>query len=154
LAGRDGEEISNSVFRDRARIVVVFCRKEWGQTPFTRIEETAIRNRAFEEAFDFTLFIPTDNSPAVPKWLPKTRLYYGLTRFGLDGAAAVVEQLIQQSGGNPQIETVASRAARFQRAAEFKQDKERFEKSEQVVNAANDAFVALKHFARSCDGAG
>jgi hypothetical protein len=145
LAGRDGEEMFNSIFHNRARVVVVFCRKDWGATPFTRIEETAIRNRAFEQGFDFTLFIPADNPPTVPKWLPKTRLYYGLARFGLDGAAAVIEQLIQQFGGDPRIESVADRAARFQRAADFKQDKERFEKSEQGVKAANDAFVDLSN---------
>ena len=28
------------------------------QTPFTRIEQTAIKNRAFNAGYDFTLFIP------------------------------------------------------------------------------------------------
>ncbi len=41
LAGRDGEEKFGGTFRD-ARVVIVLCRQEWGQTPFTRIEKTAI----------------------------------------------------------------------------------------------------------------
>ena len=43
LAGRDGEETFNSVYGGRARVVAVVYRKEWGETPFTRIEQTAIR---------------------------------------------------------------------------------------------------------------
>jgi hypothetical protein len=38
----------------------VFYRQEWGETPFTRIEQTAIRNRAFHEGHSFTLFVATE----------------------------------------------------------------------------------------------
>ena len=54
LAGRDGEQLFNAVFGEKARVVVILFRKEWGQTPFTRIEETAIKNRAFDYGYDFT----------------------------------------------------------------------------------------------------
>src|SRR5947199_9534189 len=57
LAGRDGEKAFNEVFGSKARLVVILHREEWGQTPFTRIEETSIRNRAFTEGYDFTVFI-------------------------------------------------------------------------------------------------
>jgi hypothetical protein len=143
LAGRDGEETFNSIFHDRARVVVVLCRKEWGETPFTRIEQTAIRNRAFEEGFDFSLFIPTDTPPTVPKWLPRTRLYFGLERFGLDGAAGVIEQLVQEQGGEPRVEDVESRAARFERAAALRHDRKQFHESEAGVMAAATAFKEL-----------
>ncbi len=48
----------------------------------------------------------------MPAWLPKTQLYYGLERFGLDGAAGVIEARIQAQGGEPHVESVADRAAR------------------------------------------
>jgi hypothetical protein len=44
LVGTDGEKTFNAVFGEQARIVAVLLRPEWGQTPWTRIEETAIRN--------------------------------------------------------------------------------------------------------------
>src|ERR1039458_4546278 len=53
LAGTDGEQTFNSVFGEKARVVVVLYRAGWGETPWTRIEETAIRNRAFEHGYDF-----------------------------------------------------------------------------------------------------
>ena len=119
LAGTDGEEIFNSVFGEMARCVVVFYREEWGETPFTRIKQTAIRNRAFDVGFDFTLFIPTEKTPNVPPWLPKTRLWFGLDRFGLTGAAAVIEARIQELGGEPRVESITDRAARLQRARDL-----------------------------------
>jgi hypothetical protein len=58
VAGTDGEKIFNSVSGAEARIVVVLYRDGWGQTPWTRIEETAIRNRAYDEGYDFLVVVP------------------------------------------------------------------------------------------------
>jgi hypothetical protein len=143
LAGADGEEVFNSVFGKTARCVVVLCRKEWGETPFTRIEQTAIRNRAFEVGFDFTLFIPTDKPESIPQWLPKIRLWYGLERFGLDGAAAVVEARVEELGGAPRAESVLNRAARFQRARDLDEAKRHFRENEDGVRAAQKAYETL-----------
>src|SRR5688572_23398106 len=96
LAGRDGEVAFNEVFGRDARIVVVLYRQGWGERGFTHVEATAIRNRAFERGYDFTTFIPLDTPPTVPAWLPKTRIWVGLHRWGLDNAAAVIEARIQE----------------------------------------------------------
>lgn len=140
LAGTDGEETFNRIFGKQARLVVIFVRKEWGETPFTRIEQTAIRNRAFDNGFDFTLFIPTDDLKELPPWVPKTRLWFGLERFGLQGAAAVIEARLQELGSEPRVESVADRAARFERARQFQAAKDQFEHSFEGVQLANQAF--------------
>jgi hypothetical protein len=101
LAGTDGEESFSRVFAKEARCVVVLYRKEWGETPFTRIEQMAIRKRAFEEGYDFTLFIPTEDRTSLPPWMPRQRLYWGLKRFALSGAAGAIEARIQELGGEP-----------------------------------------------------
>ena len=46
VAGTDGAETFTRVFQDEARVVVVLYRSGWGESPWTRIEATAIRNRA------------------------------------------------------------------------------------------------------------
>jgi hypothetical protein len=91
IAGTDGEETFNDVFRQEARMVVVLYRSNWGQTPGTRIEETAIRNRAYNEGYDFVKFVVLDESGSVPQWLPKTQIWIGLKRWGIPGAASVIE---------------------------------------------------------------
>ena len=72
LVGADGEARLKRVFGEEARIVVVFYRTEWGTTPWTRIEETAIRDRAYTEGYDFTIFVCMDQSK-LKDWVPKTR---------------------------------------------------------------------------------
>lgn len=137
IAGKDGEEAFGKVFREEARIVVVLYRTGWGKTPWTRIEETAIRNRAFDHGYDFTIFIPLDDVPSIPKWLPRTRLWLGLKRLGTNGAAGAIESRVQEHGGEPHEETVIERAARLKRSLEFEEKRREFRYSFEGVRAAN-----------------
>jgi hypothetical protein len=143
LAGRDGEEAFNAVFMSKARIVVVLHREEWGQTPFTRIEQTAIQNRAFNSGYDFTIFIPTDGN-GVPRWVPKTRLYVGLDRWGVEGAAAVIESAVQREGGQVKPDTAAEQAARLQRSLSLRQAQEDFRSSFTGVQASRLGIKSLE----------
>jgi hypothetical protein len=92
IAGTDGEKTFHEVFGKKARTVVVLYREKWGTTSWTRIEETAIRNRAYEEGYDFVLFIPLQKPARLPKWLPKTQIWTDLERWGNEGAAAIIEE--------------------------------------------------------------
>jgi hypothetical protein len=126
LAGTDGEETFKKVFAKEARIVAVLFRPEWGTTPWTRIEQTAIRDRAHDNGYDFCTFIALTEPIERPNWLPKNRLLYGLKRFGTPGAAAALEARIQEQGGTVSEETVAQRGERLKRAKAFAQEAERF----------------------------
>ena len=143
LAGADGEHAFNAVFERKSRCVVVFYRKGWGETPFTRIEETAIKNRAFDHGYDFTVFVPMDKPPGRPTYVPKTRLYYALERFGLPGLAGAVEQRIQELGGEPRVEGALERAARSQRSRELSDAQAAFRDSPGGIDKANSAFTRL-----------
>jgi hypothetical protein len=136
IAGTDGEKTLNAVFGEQSRIVVVLYRAAWGQTPFTRIEETAIRNRAFDHGYDFALFIPLDPSPTVPPWLPKNRIWIGLERWGEHAAAGVIEARVQEAGGEPRQETAADSARRLARELAAAQRREQFRESAEGVQAA------------------
>ena len=142
LAGTDGEETFGKAFGEQARCVVVLYREGWGKSPWTRIEETAIGNRAFEYGYDFVLFIPLDNS-GVPRWLPRTQLWLGLERWGRNAAAAVIEARVQELGGNTRSETVEDRAKRLQRSLDFKEARKRFLESGDGVASANTEFAEL-----------
>jgi hypothetical protein len=137
VAGTDGEETFNRVFSEEARIVVVLYRQNWGNTPWTRIEETAIRNRAYDEGYDFTVFIPLDKKPQLPKWLPKTQIWANLERYGVEGAANIIETKIQQTGGSVREESVEEHAIRLKREIEVEQERKHFLASENGVKAAN-----------------
>lgn len=143
ITGRDGVEAFSDVYGKKARIVVVFYRKEWGETKWTTVEMNSIRTRAFDDGYDFTLFIPTEDKPTMPSWVPKTRLYFGLSRFGLEGAAGAIEHLVTEAGGRPHEETLAEHAARAARAAKVKQEQKQFQNSEYGVKAAAEAYAAF-----------
>lgn len=151
LAGRDGEEKFNHVFGTAARVVVVLYRAGWGDSGFTLIESTAIRNRAFVRGYGFTMFIPLDQSPAVPEWLPKTQLWYGLGRHGFDGAATVIEAKVSEAGGEPREESPEDMAAAIIRDREFASKRGELLDGAAGVNAAWAAFDELqKELERIC----
>jgi hypothetical protein len=143
VAATDGEETFNRVFGTEARIVVVLYRPAWGTTPWTRIEETAIRNRAYEEGYDFTVFIPLQNSPEAPAWLPKTRIWVGLERWGIEGAASVIESRVQEAGGMPRTETIDDHVARRKRQIDQEKKRKLFLASDEGVKAAAEEMKQL-----------
>jgi hypothetical protein len=143
LVGTDGEQTFSAVFKEQARTVAVLLRPGWGQTAWTRIEETAIRGRAYSQGYDFTTFIVVVSGTPIPTWLPVTRIWLDLERFGLDGAAAALQARIQDRGGTQNEETLEQRAVRLQRLEKFKDENRSFQGSETGVKASQDAYRQL-----------
>ena len=139
LAGKDGEKAFSEVFTEQTRVVVVLYRDKWGTTSWTRIEETVIRNRAFNEGYEFTIFIPIDDTPNVPKWLPKTQLYVGLKRWGIESAAGVIEAKVSNFGGEIKRESYIEKANLIKR----KQDLE--VRNNKLFNSERGVEIALEH---------
>lgn len=148
LAGTDGEITFNKVFGEEARCIVVLYRKGWGETPWTRIEETAIRGRAYNEGYGFVKFIPLDDSPSVPQWLPPTQIWIGLKRWGIETTAGVIDARVQELGGQPHEESVTDRAARLSRELDFKHQREAFMSSVEGVQGALQSFEELAQEAK------
>ncbi|ANM05252.1 hypothetical protein AMC78_CH03183 [Rhizobium phaseoli] len=144
IAGRDGQEAFSEVYAVKARLVVVLYRATWGQTPWTRVEMDAIKNRSLNDGWDFTVFIPTEAKPSVPPWLPKTRLWVGLERWGAEGAAAVIEARATECGADIREETIKERAARHERKEALRQKQRQFVNSDVGVNAARGAYASVK----------
>src|SRR5215471_16402309 len=156
LGGRDGEEVFKRVFGKASRIVVILYRPEWGSTPWTRIEQDAIRDRAYNSGYDFTTFVSLGPSPSVPEWLPKHRLWVGLDRFSVNGAAAIIENLITEQGGNPKPDTPQDKAARLARALAADNERESLYHSTEGVQRgereAHRVFEALDALVESNEG--
>jgi hypothetical protein len=158
VGGTDGEKILNEVFGGESRIVAVVYRNNWGQTPWTRIEETAIRNRAYNDGYDFTTFIVLEEHATLPKWLPKNRIWIGFERFGLQGAASVIEARVQEAGGKPKKETAEEHAQRIERKIEAERARAQLLGSEEGVKAAletaRNLFGELEKICKSIEVSG
>lgn len=136
VAGTDGEKTFNRVFGSESRIVVVVYRNSWGNTPWTRIEQTAIKNRAYDKGYDFVLVIPVRDEHPDLEWLPKTTIWIGFQRWGLEAAAGVIEARVQQAGGDPHDESVMEKAKRLKQEKESADTRKGFLESTNGVNAA------------------
>jgi hypothetical protein len=143
LAGKDGVEEFSAVFRRRSRLVVVLYRQGWGTTKWTRIEETAIKERYLDEGMSFLLVIAMQPHPALPAWLPKTRIYFDVVAFGLDAAVGAIIARFQEAGGEPREETAREQAQRLRAAAERREDGERWLKTEDAAREATQQFNAI-----------
>lgn len=144
LAGSDGEKTFNSVFGKESRIVIILYRSNWGKTSWTRIEENAIRNRAYDKGYDFVLFIALEDDVKMPEWLPKTNIYYGFKRYGIEGLGSVIDRMAQQFGGNPTYESSLEKAQRYEK--ELKDDRtfKNFLDSIEGVEKSNEEFRNLQ----------
>ena len=111
--GKDGIETYTKVFLEDSRIVVILFREKWGTTPFTRIEENAIKQRNSEEGLDFTIFISLDKKK--PKWVSKLQIWYDFDRYGIKPTAAIIEKRVAEYGGQIRDESVLDKAARYKR---------------------------------------
>jgi hypothetical protein len=137
LGGKDGENKFNTVFYQECRVVVVLYRDGWGETPWTRIEETAIKNRAFDKGWDFLLFINMDTNSTLPTWIPRTYIWLDYQRFKTEGAIAVIEHKVKEQGGTSRQETIAEAAERLKRLRKAEKERELFLKSQEAVTQAN-----------------
>ena len=81
LAGTDGLESMRKPFFDDSRVVVVLYRESWGKTPWTRVEETAIKESCLEHGWERLFFVVLDRLDPLPIWLPKNLVSFQLCRF-------------------------------------------------------------------------
>lgn len=105
FAGSDIEIKLSDAFGKQSRCVIVLYRNKWGTTPWTAVEEKAIRNRASKEGFDFVLYIPLDDTAIIPKYLPQSKVWMDISQRGVRGAATVIEELVFLLGGRLKDET-------------------------------------------------
>ncbi|MFZ1685556.1 MAG: hypothetical protein WAU88_15675 [Candidatus Zixiibacteriota bacterium] len=140
LIGTDGEERLNRVFGKQARMVVVLYRDGWGKTPWTRIEETAIRNRMYEEGYEFAIFLLLESNASIPQWVPKNKIWGNYSKYGPSGVAASIENRFAELGGMSRLESPSERAARIAKTLQMKRSREEFLKSAPAVECANGEF--------------
>jgi hypothetical protein len=111
LAGTDGMESFREVFREQSRLNVVLYRAGWGETRFTRVELTAVKDRCFNEGWDSLLFVMLEpNKP--PAWVPEENIRLDFSLYGLDQLLGAIKTRVQKLGGTLRKEDVITRAKR------------------------------------------
>jgi hypothetical protein len=129
------------VFKKQSRCVIIFYRNKWGTTPYTAIEEKAVRTRISEEGNNNLLVISLDNPPVVPKYLSKTQIWTELAQAGINGTAAFIEEQVKALGGGLSEELPLDVGIEIKKEPRFEVESSKFLES---VSGLEIAVIELK----------
>lgn len=143
LVGQDGEVVFNKVFNNEARVVVILYREEWGENRWTRIEKTAIQNRALEKGYRFCLFVKLPNVKEIPSWIPNTYIYYNFEIFGFEALIAIILNKINEYGGIEKESSIIDVVKNLNQAKKI--EKLKYEKLNRpdIIKIANETIDGL-----------
>lgn len=123
LAGTDGLSSMREPFFDHSRLNVVLYRDPWGKTPWTRIEETAIKESCLEFGWERLFFIVLDQNCPLPSWLPRNLVRFNYAEFGIDQAAGAIKARVQENGGTLKPSSALKRAEMLRNDELFRQQR-------------------------------
>jgi hypothetical protein len=131
IAGKNGVAVFTELYEKRASLVVVLYRAGYGQTNWTRVEETAITSKLVHSGWKHVLIVSLDGTK--PSWAPASQLWFGLKQFGEEALADVIAARFHDLGSAPQPETIIERAGRVGTDREARKAAERWRNSDQGV---------------------
>lgn len=123
LAGTDGLESMRVPFRTQSRINVVLYRPKWGNTPWTGVEEIAIKESCLATSFRSIFFFVIEPTSEIPAWIPETHVRFNFGDFTLDQAIGAIKARVQERGGHIQPMTPKKKAALLQTEEEYQRDR-------------------------------
>jgi hypothetical protein len=124
LAGTNGMESMRAPFLG-ARVNVVLFREPWGQTPWTRVEDTAISERCFKGGWSSLMFVQLDKTSPLPAWLPPMHVRFSFEDFGLTQLVGAIKLRVQEQGGVIKRVDAKGKAEAVKREADYLADRDR-----------------------------
>jgi hypothetical protein len=106
-------------------VTVIFFREPWGQTAWTRLEETAIKDGCLKHGWSKLLFVQLDKTSKLPVWLPHTHVRFAFEDYGTDQLVGATKARVPEHGAVVEKPDAVHTAARVKREAEFLADKAR-----------------------------
>ncbi len=83
LAGTDGLETLRTTFREDSLLNVVLYRMGWGETRWTRVEETGIKEAGISDrGWDTLMFVSLDTKSVIQKWFTETKIRFNFYESG------------------------------------------------------------------------
>jgi len=147
LAGTDGLESMRRPFFDDSRVMIVLYRAGWGQTPWTRVEEIAIKEACLEHGWKRLFFVVLDGNASLPIWLPQFHIWFNYADYGLEQAVGAIKARVQENGGQNLPLTAAKRAEMLKAEELFSRDKARMDSEaglEKIVETVRQLFSEIE----------
>lgn len=144
LLGRDGMDAFSETFARKARLAVILYRAGWGKTPWTAVEENAIKGRALDTRFSNFLAVRLDDAE-LPSWIPHQHLYVSAaTEKSAVEMAAVIRARAREVGAVVIRESAADVA--IERAATARASSTRVERERSHAAIAEIETAATELF--------
>lgn len=134
LAGSDGLESMREPFRSQSRLNVVLYRQKWGKTPWTGVEEVAIKESCLATSFRSIFFFVIEPTSEIPTWLPETHVRFNFADFTLDQAIGAIKARVQERGGHFKPMTPARKVALLQVEDEYQRDRRQISSQDGMQN--------------------
>lgn len=151
LVGTDGLESMRKPFFDESRVMVVLYRERWGKTPWTRVEETAIKEACLTHGWERLLFVVLDQSSVLPTWLPRTHIRLSFQEYGLEQTVGAIKVRVQEQGGQYLPLTPLKRAQMLKAEEDFRRAKGRMSSQEGIEAILNSVYELFTEVKRLCD---
>ena len=123
LAGSDGLESMREPFRSQSLLNVVLYRPKWGKTPWTGVEEVAVKESCLATSFKSIFFFVIEATSDIPLWLPETHVRFNYADFPLDQAIGAIKARVKERGGHLNPMTPAKKVATLQMEDEYQRDR-------------------------------
>ena len=149
LAGTDGMESMREPFRNESRMNVILYRPSWGKTPWTGVEETAIKESCLDTSYKSLFFFAIEPTRDLPKWLPETHVRFNYADFGLEQAVGAIKARVQERGGQIKPLTPMRKAELLHAEEDYRRDKGHLLSSEAAIFKEMEALFA--EIVKQCD---
>jgi hypothetical protein len=121
LAGTNGMETMRAPFLE-ARVNVVLFREAWGKTPWTRVEDAAVKDRCFKGGWASLIFVEMEKAK-IPDWLPGSHIRFIFQDYGLDQLVGAIKMRVQEHGGTIRPLDALARAKQVKEEADYLRDR-------------------------------
>jgi hypothetical protein len=146
LITEDGIEKFTDVFSKDSRVVVLLYRENYGKTRWTKIEETAIKNRGLNNGFGFLILIPYDEKIRIPKWYPEQFIWGNLKHTGVEELSQLIINKVKTSGGEININALIAKAERIKRSMDHTEKLKHHLNTQQALLDCNAELLSLFQF--------
>lgn len=130
IAGTDGLESMREPFRHQSRLNVVLYRAEWGKTPWTGVEEVAVKDSCLATSFKSIFFFVIEPTSQIPVWLPETHVRFNFADFTLEQAVGAIKSRVQERGGHFNPMTPSRKVALLKVEEEYQRDRRQISSQE------------------------
>lgn len=130
LAGSDGLDSMRAPFRSQSRLNLVLYRPKWGHTPWTGVEEIAIKESCLATSFKSIFFFVIEPTTEIPTWLPETHVRFNYADFTIEEAVGAIKARVQERGGHFKPMTPSRKVALLEVEEKYQRDRRQISSDE------------------------